>query len=453
MSFSVITFCLYHADIRGCATGLLRQRKHHQSLPIEGEKALRSLKIDGKIAIMSADKGEATVIMDKADYVNKANQIFDDREAYAPLAVNPTKKQAAAIKKKVNELARLKLISPDDSRSMAPNDPRIARACGLPKVHKTDAPLRIMVPLIGSPTYNLAKWLYRHLKHLTNESQYSMKNSQAFLQKIQGLEVSPDECILLFDVVAMFSSIPHDLAIDSIARCLEQTPIGIPTQHVLDMFKPCLKNYCHFDYKYYQQIKGTLMCSPISGVIAELVLQRLEQDVVQTIEPKVGLRYVEDPFVIIKASGVERLHQNLNNVFPAMQFIREEATGDTLPFLDVSIQRLSDGKLATSVHRKDSSAEIMLNYGSNHPAAHKQSCVRTLFHRAYRICNSDDLLKKELAYLHRLFRFNGYPTSFIKIVSDARDNHQAPSLMEIECRGNSIPCRTLKEFLKHSSGN
>ncbi|BHF61588.1 hypothetical protein SprV_0100456300 [Sparganum proliferum] len=176
------------ADIRSCATGLLRQRKHHQTLPTEEKKALRSLKTDDKIVIMSADKGGATVIMDKVDYVNKANQVFDDREAYAPLAADPTKKQTATIKKKVNELARLKLISPDDGRSMTLNDPRIARAYGLPKVHKTDAPLRIIVPLIGSPTYNLAKWLYKHLKHFANGSQYSIKNSQVFLQKIQGLE-------------------------------------------------------------------------------------------------------------------------------------------------------------------------------------------------------------------------------------------------------------------------
>nr|VZI48433.1 unnamed protein product [Spirometra erinaceieuropaei] len=114
------------ADIRSCATGLLRQRKHHQTLPTEEKKALRSLKTDDKIGIMSADKGGATVIMDKVDYVNKANQIFDDREAYAPLAADPAKKQAATIKKKVNELARLKLISPDVSRSMTLNDPRIA---------------------------------------------------------------------------------------------------------------------------------------------------------------------------------------------------------------------------------------------------------------------------------------------------------------------------------------
>ncbi|BHF63015.1 hypothetical protein SprV_0200600400 [Sparganum proliferum] len=348
------------ADIRSCATGLLRQKKKHQVLPIDEEKGLRSLKTDDSIVIVSADKGGATVVMEKSDYVNKANQVFNDREAYAPLAEDPTKKQAAAVKKKVNELTRLKLITPDDSRCMTLNDPRIAHAYGLPKVHKEGAPLRIIVPLIGSPTYNLAKWLYRHLKHLTNGSQYSIKNSQAFLQKIQGLKTLSQELL----------------------------PI--------------------------RQVRGTPMGSPISGLLAELVLQQLEEEVMRTFKPKMWLRYVDDTFVIMKTCEIEQLHLSLNSVFPAIQFTCEEATGGILPFLDVSIQTLSDGRLSTSVYRKDSSADVILNYESNHPAAHKRSCVRTLFHRAYRYCSSDDLLKKELAFLYRLFRLNGYPVSFVK---------------------------------------
>ncbi|BHF57236.1 hypothetical protein SprV_0100017700 [Sparganum proliferum] len=313
------------ADIRSCASGLLRQRKRHRNLTVDEEKGLRSLKTDDSIVVVPADKGGATVIMDKVDYVQKANTVFNDKEAYAPLAEDPTKKQAAAIKKKVNELARLKLINPNDSKFMTLSDPRIAHAYGLPKVHKPDAPLRIIVPLIGSPTYSLAKWLYRHLKHLADGSQYSIKNSQAFFEKIQGLKVSPDESILSFDVVALFSSIPHDLAIESVARRLRDNPIDIPTHHVLDMLKLCLNNYCQFDGKYYQQVKDTPMGSPISGLLAELVLQRLEQEVVQSFQPKKWLRYVDDTFVIVKTCEVEQFHQSLNGAFPALKFTREEA--------------------------------------------------------------------------------------------------------------------------------
>ncbi|VDM04401.1 unnamed protein product [Schistocephalus solidus] len=126
-----------------------------------------------------ADKGGTTVIMEKTDYVNKASQIFNDREAYTPFDVDPPKKQAIALKKTVNELSRLQRISPEDSRFMTLSAPCVAHAYGLPKKHKSDAPLRMRVPLIGSITYNRAKWQ----KHLSYGLKYSVRNSRAFLPK------------------------------------------------------------------------------------------------------------------------------------------------------------------------------------------------------------------------------------------------------------------------------
>ncbi|BHF84780.1 hypothetical protein SprV_0902793200 [Sparganum proliferum] len=139
------------------------------------------------------------------------------------------------------------------------------------------------------------------------------------------------------------------------------------------------------------------------------------------------LRYVDDTSVGIKNREVEKLHQSLNNVLPAIQFTREEAVGDSLSFMDVKLQRLDDGHLATSVHRKGSDSEIILSYGNSHPAAHKRSCMRTLFHRAYRYCSNDDLLKKELGYLYRLFRSNGYPIRLLKNCLRRQAQPRAPS--------------------------
>ncbi|BHF84187.1 hypothetical protein SprV_0902733700 [Sparganum proliferum] len=116
------------ADIRSCATGILRQKRRQQTLPADEAQGLQSLKSDHNIVVVPADKGGATVIMDRIDYVNKANEIFSDVAAYTPLAEDPTKKQAAAIKKNVTELARLKVISPDDFKLMTLSDPHIARA-------------------------------------------------------------------------------------------------------------------------------------------------------------------------------------------------------------------------------------------------------------------------------------------------------------------------------------
>nr|VZI39025.1 unnamed protein product [Spirometra erinaceieuropaei] len=151
------------ADIRNCATGLLRKGKQQQTLPMEEEKELRSLRSDDSIVVVSVDKRGATAITEKNDYVNTAIQDLKVREAYIPIDEDPAKKQAASIKKKVNELTRKKLINPADSKFLTPIDIRIARVYGLPKVQNAGAPLRIIVPLIGSPTYSLVKWLYKHL--------------------------------------------------------------------------------------------------------------------------------------------------------------------------------------------------------------------------------------------------------------------------------------------------
>ncbi|VDN09303.1 unnamed protein product [Dibothriocephalus latus] len=247
-------------------------------------------------------------------------------DAFTLFAEDPTKKQAAAIKKKIKQLARQQMITPDDAKGMILDDYRIGRAYGLPKRHKPDVPLRIIVPFIESPTYNMAKWLCRDLKHLTHGSEYSINNSQ----------------------------------------------LSFPRMH---------------DRR-----------------------------------PKIWLRYVDDTFVTINNNDAKMVHQRLNEVFRAIQSTHVGAVGDSLPFLDVRIQKLSDGSLAKNVYRKGSNADIILNYGNNDLAVPKRSCVQTLFHRTYRNCNGDDLFNDELAYLYQLFQSDGYSMSFVKNCLSVKHN-------------------------------
>ncbi|VDM02025.1 unnamed protein product [Schistocephalus solidus] len=78
------------ADIRSCATRILRQKRRQQTLPANEALGLRSLKSDENIVVVPADKDGATVIMDKDDYVSMVNNIFSYIEAYALLAEDPT---------------------------------------------------------------------------------------------------------------------------------------------------------------------------------------------------------------------------------------------------------------------------------------------------------------------------------------------------------------------------
>ncbi|BHF75311.1 hypothetical protein SprV_0501840700 [Sparganum proliferum] len=108
----------------------------------------------------------------------------------------------------------------------------------------------------------MAKWLFWRLKFLTAESDTTVSSSAKFLEKLKG-----------------------DLAIETIQLLLQskydETENRLRHAHVLQLLKLCLRTYFTFDRTIYEQVKSTSMGSPISGFIAEAVLQRLESLVFQ----------------------------------------------------------------------------------------------------------------------------------------------------------------------------
>ncbi|BHF82690.1 hypothetical protein SprV_0802582900 [Sparganum proliferum] len=268
-----------------------------------------------------------------------------------------------------------------------------------------------------------------------------------------------------------------DLAIETIELLLQskydETENRLGRAQVLQLLKFCLRTYFTFDGTIYEQVKGTPMGSPISGFIAEAVLQRLESLVFQHHKPKFWARYVDDTFVVIDRDQLLTFKERLNAVFPDIQFTMEEEENNLLAFLDVLVCRKDCGGLKTKVFRKATNTTQVLNLNSNHPISHKRSCVRTLRRRVETHCSEpedkiadlqylrrvfqangyfvdrcirkrnkrpnhhdtkswralpDDLLKKELAYLYRLFRSNGYPASFVKNCLRHQAQPQGPTL-------------------------
>nr|VZI13421.1 unnamed protein product [Spirometra erinaceieuropaei] len=273
---------------------------------------------------------------------------------------------------------------------------------GLPKVHKDGAPLRPIVSLQGTPTYGLAKWLFRRLKFLTAESDTTVSSSAQFLEKIKG-----------------------DLAIETIELLLQskydETDNRLGHAQILQLLQLCLRTYFTFDGTIYEQVKGTTMGSPIPGFIAEAVLQRVESLVFQYHRPKFWARYVDDTFVVIERDQVLTFQEHLSAVFPDIQFTMEEEENNQLAFLDALVCRKDCGELKTKVLRKATNTMQVLNFNSNHPISHKRSCVRTLYRRVETHCSEPDDKIAELQYLRRTFKANGYSRNFFDRCIRKRD--------------------------------
>nr|VZI36045.1 unnamed protein product [Spirometra erinaceieuropaei] len=357
---------------------------------------------DKDLVIVPADKGRFTVVLDRTDYLQKAKGLLEDRQFYVPCATNPVKALTREINAMLLALENSGAITPTDRRMARPQDTALARFYGLPKVHKDGAPLRPIVSLKGTPTYGLAKWLFRRLKFLTAESDTTVSSSAQFLEKLKG-----------------------DLAIETIELLLQskydETENRLGHAQILQLLKLCLRTYFTFNGTIYEQVKGTPMGSPISGFIAEAVLQRLESLVFQHHRPKFCARYVDDTFVVIERDQVLTFQEHLNAVFPDIQFTMEEEENNQLAFLDVLVCRKDCGGLKTKVFRKATNTMQVLNFNSNHPISHKRSCVRTLYRRVETHCSEPEDKIAELQYLRRVFKANGYPRNFVDRCIRKRD--------------------------------
>nr|VZI17047.1 unnamed protein product [Spirometra erinaceieuropaei] len=194
----------------------------------------------------------------------------------------------------------------------------------------------------------------------------------------------------------------------------DETDQRLKRTHAIELLELCLRTFFTFNNRVYEQKKGTPMGSPLSGLIAEAVLQRLERLVFRSYSPKFWAKDVDDTFVVIKRNDVQDFKVLLNSIFPDIQFTMEEEDNNQLPFLDVNITRMANGGIRTTVYRKATNTRRILQFRSNHPIGHKRSCVRALFQRVQTHCNDNDGRREEMKYLHSLFTANGYPRSFIR---------------------------------------
>ena len=127
----------------------LASHLHYHKKPIDmtktKRKTLNNLKNDNNIIILPVDERRTTVVMDRTDYVNKANELLQDKNTYKKLDKNPTKTTISRISKKLKSLEDQQKLDNKTYLKIRPSDATTARFYGLPKVHKQNIPLRPIV--------------------------------------------------------------------------------------------------------------------------------------------------------------------------------------------------------------------------------------------------------------------------------------------------------------------
>ena len=203
--------------------------------------------------------------------------MLQDTTTYVELKRDPTKKTERVENQFVSQLSEEDKISPTTTHRLKSSDAGSPRRYGLPKIHKTNIPLRPIVSFIGSPTYALSKELASILFKLTGLSEHHVKNSEEFVKSVTSIKIEETEILVSFDVISLFTKIPVDLAIKVAQERLHKL------QNLNELTKWSVKDICNglqicleatyltFRKKFFKQIFGTAMGSQV--VVANLVME------------------------------------------------------------------------------------------------------------------------------------------------------------------------------------
>ena len=136
---------------RVCAA-VQKAPQSERNLTAQQFRAIGSLKKKRQsIIILKADKGNATVVMDRKEYHRKCVALLQS-PTYTTLKKDPTQKIKRKVLEALKELKNEGVINKPMFERLRPTSSKAPQFYGLPKIHRPETPLRPIVSAIGSPT-------------------------------------------------------------------------------------------------------------------------------------------------------------------------------------------------------------------------------------------------------------------------------------------------------------
>ena len=298
-------------------------------------QALKELKDDKSRVILTTNKGVSLVIMDRVEYNKKAEEFLNTR-TYKKIPEDPTKKKK---NKLISILKNIKAeggLNEETYRRLYPTAAVPSKFYGLPKIHKPGTPLRPIVSSIGAATYNTAKELAKILKPLVGMSAHHVQNTRDFVEQLKDVRLKQGECIMSYDVTALFTSVPIKPVLNIIKQRLANDNglhkrTTMSTSHIINLLEFCL-NSTSFVYQgqFYQQLEGAAMGNPLSPIVANIFMENFEEEALATAPhpPSPWKRYVDDTFVIQEDEYKNEFFQHTNSLDDSIKFTAETTKAD-----------------------------------------------------------------------------------------------------------------------------
>ena len=153
---------------------------------------------------------------------------------------------------------------------------------------------------------------------------------------------------------SLFTSIPLQLALQCTETAiLESTdPLPLPTEDIMDLLNLCLTSTQYKD-KNYKQLHSTAMGTPVFAIVAEIIIQNIEESALSTCRQTIPLYllYVDHTCTAVGHDEINAFYHHLNGQNTDAQFTGEGEENGKQPFLGY-LESRDDNSLRTTVYRK-----------------------------------------------------------------------------------------------------
>ena len=175
------------------------------------------------------------------------------------------------------------------------------------------------------------------------------------------------------------------------------------------------QSHFQFQRKFYDQINGVAMSSPLGPLFANAFMSSFETkhiNQLNTLGVKRWLRYVDDVFATIESrEKAATILEFLNKQHPSLKFTIEHEDRDRL---DVTVVR-NVGKYTTTIYRKPTFTGVYINWTSLTASINKLGPIRCLAERIWRICSEPDERHREIEKLKQNLYRNDYPVDVVEL--------------------------------------
>lgn len=379
------------------------------------KRLTRFLKEHQDIFILRSDKGKHTVIISKEEYFSKLRALICSSDDYIPIEKLELNTLEDMNNKFVEELFSLKVI--DNKNQLWDSCCLVSQMYGLIKIHKSNFPVRPITSACGAPGFKLSSFFAKILSVVFPEPGFHVKNSLMVAQKLQTIKIDDDDTIVSFDVISMFTNITTELMLHIIEKRKNDIHqmFGIPWSLFQKIFLFLLTDCANFsfDNKLYKQRDSLAMGSPLSPILAKILMSEVIDFVLLRYQhlPKFIALYVDDSIWIVKKPHAKFILKILNRFHDRIKFTMEIEKDYEISFLDIKLIR-SNNNVITCWYKKPFASLRILNFFSNHSMTCIIETAISFIKMVFRLSH-DSFFSKNKEILLRMLHLNSFPEHLI----------------------------------------